>query len=82
MPVSAGWEVKLAMTSPNVPCVRSHFTAFKAIVALLNSKCEISQQKLYLLVLSQCKITSAYKEPRSSGNSEVTQIHLAISIFI
>ena len=31
-----------------------------------------------LLGLSQFKITSAYKEPRSSGNPEVNQTHLAI----
>ena len=35
-----------------------------------------------ILVLSQCKITSACKEPRSSGKHEVSQTHLAISILI
>ena len=34
--------------------------------------------KKQLLALNQCKITSAYKEPRSSGNPEVSQTHLAI----
>ena len=45
----------------------------------LNNKwCSVS----ILLVLSQCKTTSANEEPRSSGNSEVSQTHLAISILI
>ena len=41
----------------------------------LNLKCS------NVLVLSQCKITSAYEGLRSSGNHKVNQTHLAISIF-
>ena len=31
-------------------------------------------------LIGQCNITSSYKEPRSSGNPEVGQTHLAIFI--
>ena len=31
---------------------------------------------------NQCKITSAYEKPKSSGNHEVSQTHLAIPILI
>ena len=44
-----------------------------------NQKIQNSKHRM-VLVLSQCKITSAYEEPRSSGNPEVSQTHLAISI--
>ena len=39
-------------------------------------------QSLTILGLSQCKITSAYQEPRSFGNPEDSQPHLAISYIL